>query len=99
MADGVQYKIMKVLFVGLGSIGQKHLANLRTLGDFEIDALRTKDINDLNLNKVYLSYDDVPSDYDIIFITNPTNLHYEAITKLSDKTKNMFIEKRFLTGR
>lgn len=84
---------MKVLFVGLGSIGKKHLQNLRSLGDFEIDALRTKEINDLNLSKVYTSYNEVPNDYDIIFITNPTNLHYEAIEKLADKTKNMFIEK------
>ena len=84
---------MKVLFVGLGSIGKKHLNNLRILGDFEIDALRTKNVNDLGLNMVYTSYDELPSDYDIVFITNPTNLHYESITKLADKTKNMFIEK------
>ncbi len=85
--------MMKVLFVGLGSIGQKHLNNLRSLGNFEIDALRTKNVNDLDLNRIYTSYDEIPCGYDIIFITNPTNLHFEAISKLADKTENMFIEK------
>lgn len=90
MEAGVQYK---VLFVGLGSIGKRHLKNLLSLGDFCVDALRrTQEVID-GINNVYTSYEDVPDDYDIIFITNPTNLHYEAISKLKDKTKNMFIEK------
>ncbi len=33
---------MKVLFVGLGSIGQRHLRNLQTLGTFEYFALRSR---------------------------------------------------------
>lgn len=83
----------RVLFVGLGSIGQKHLNNLKKCGDFHIDALRSKNEPFEGIETVYTSYDEVPSDYDIIFITNPTNLHYEAISKLASKTKNMFIEK------
>ena len=83
----------KVLFVGLGSIGQKHLTNLQKLGEFEIDALRTKNEPLSGISKVYTSYEDLPDDYDIAFITNPTNLHKEAIEKLSNKVKNMFIEK------
>ncbi|MBR2526654.1 Gfo/Idh/MocA family oxidoreductase [bacterium] len=83
----------KVLFVGLGSIGQRHLKNLISLADVRVDALRTKNESFENIETVYTDYENVPDDYDIIFITNPTTLHYEAISKLKNKTKNMFIEK------
>ncbi len=84
----------KVLFTGLGSIGQKHLKNLLLLEDnFIIDALRRENKPFSGISKIYTNYQDIPDDYDIVFITNPTNLHYEAITKLKNKTKNMFIEK------
>lgn len=83
----------KVLFVGLGSIGSKHLNNLLQCGDFNIDALRTKKEPVKNINNIFTDYQEVPDDYDIVFITNPTYLHYEAISKLAAKTKNMFIEK------
>lgn len=91
MEAGVQFK---VLFTGLGSIAQKHLQNLYVSGDtYIVDALRRKNIPFDGVKNIYTNYDDVPDDYDIIFITNPTNLHYEAITKLKNKTKNFFIEK------
>lgn len=83
----------KVLFVGLGSIGQRHLKNLISLADVKVDALRTKNEPFENIKTIYTNYENVPEDYDIIFITNPTTLHYEAISKLKNKTKNMFIEK------
>lgn len=83
----------KVLFVGLGSIGSKHLNNLLQCGYFNIDALRTKKEPVKNINNIFTDYQEVPDDYDIVFITNPTYLHYEAISKLAAKTKNMFIEK------
>lgn len=93
MVAGVQYK---VLFVGLGSIGKRHLKNLCLLRSNEcvIDALRHNGRErQPNISNVYRTYDDVPSDYDIVFITNPTNLHFEAISNLATKTKNFFIEK------
>lgn len=37
--------------------------------------------------------DEMPEDYDLIFITNPTSLHYDMINKVVRKTKHMFIEK------
>ncbi|HOI25743.1 MAG TPA: Gfo/Idh/MocA family oxidoreductase [Caldisericia bacterium] len=94
---------MKICFVGLGSIGIKHLKNivsiLKSKGiKYSIHALRkeNKPINDdvsMEISEVFTSYDQIPSDYDVIFITNPTYLHYEAIYNLADKTKAMFIEK------
>lgn len=95
MVAGVQYKI---LFVGLGSIGQKHLRNLisilneRGIG-FQIDALRQTDSPMEQITNIYTECKQIPKDYDIIFITNPTNLHFKTIEELKSKTKNMFIEK------
>jgi len=88
-------KNYKVLFTGLGSIGQKHLKNLLSLDGytFQADALRRENKKIDGINTVYTSFDKIPNDYDIIFITNPTHLHYETISELSSKTKNMFIEK------
>ncbi len=90
--------------IGLGSIGKRHLINIdKVLGirgiQYSIDLIRRKSSNalDKSLDKivstVYTENEDVPDDYDIIFIANPTHLHYDTIKKFSCKSKNMFIEK------
>lgn len=94
---------MKILFCGLGSIGQKHLQNLvQILQDKEldstIDALRFTDgplLDDVSsaLANVYKSYEDLPGGYDIAFVTNPTAMHVETIRKLKGKAANLYIEK------
>jgi len=66
--------------------------------DFTVDAFRVKErkldsVTDGIISKVYHSYEELPDDYDVIFITNPTIFHYEAINRLAGKTKHMFIEK------
>jgi len=94
---------MKVCMVGLGSIGTRHLKNLISISSelgisLEIDALRSgnnqlpPDIVEL-LSTEYFSYDETPDDYDIVFITNPTALHYDSIDRVLSKTKHLFIEK------
>ncbi|MCM1185080.1 MAG: Gfo/Idh/MocA family oxidoreductase [Lachnoclostridium sp.] len=94
---------MKICMVGLGSIGKRHIKNVSRLlkerkVEYTIDALRSserklpEEINEL-LNQEYFSYDGLPEDYDVIFITNPTSEHYTAIEKLSKKARAMFIEK------
>lgn len=89
--------------IGLGSIGRKHLENVVAVliehnMKYEIDALRSshttlekKEYN--SISQQYYSIDDMPNDYDIIFITNPTSLHYDTIRMTIGKTKHMFIEK------
>lgn len=94
---------MKICFVGLGSIGKRHINNFSNIlynnnVGFHIDALRNSNSAlDNNICKLltntYYKFEDLPNDYDVIFITNPTYLHYETIKKLVDKTKHMFIEK------
>ena len=96
---------MKVCFIGIGSIAKRHIRNLRSLdGDIQIDALRhTKASNEQrpeSLNGIiYYTLDELPDDYDVIFITNPTSLHYETLQKVHDKGRHFFIEKPvFMTG-
>lgn len=94
---------MKILFVGLGSIGKRHIGNVEKVLNarhiqYVIEAFRssTKELTDELTNiiqKEYFSYDELPNDYDVIFVTNPTIMHYDAVQKLVSKTKNMFIEK------
>lgn len=94
---------MKICMVGLGSIGKKHIRNLSaTLQErnitYTIDALRNgksvlPDEITCLLTHVYYDAEELPDDYDIIFITNPTSRHFHAIRQVSGKTKAMFIEK------
>lgn len=94
---------MKVCFVGLGSIGKRHLRNLEFICkknniELEVHALRNTnkeldmDIKSI-ISKVANNINDLDNDYDITFITNPTSMHYETINLFSNKTLNMFIEK------
>ncbi len=95
--------ILKVLFVGLGSIGTRHLKNLSAIAkeqdiDLVADALRSSDRplpeeTTRLLFHQYFTEDEVPSGYDVVFITNPTNLHFDAIQKLGAKGEALFIEK------
>lgn len=94
---------MKLLMVGLGSIGRRHLRNitalLRERGiDFNIDALRSSQtpLPPKEAACLYREYDDIkalPENYDAAFICNPTSLHYDTIRVLVSKAKHMFIEK------
>ena len=94
---------MKICIIGLGSIGKKHLGNIRTVLSksgitVQADALRssgerTQEDRQYDLSAVYYSYDELPSDYDVIFVTNPTSAHFETIRRVASKTKHLFIEK------
>ncbi|MEA5058568.1 hypothetical protein SDC9_86433 [bioreactor metagenome] len=94
---------MKICFVGLGSIGTRHLKNLSTLLmrkniAFSIDALRSNDrpLQEdvaLLLHRQYADITDMPCDYDIAFICSPTASHYADVVRMVDHTQNMFIEK------
>lgn len=92
---------MKVLFVGIGSIGTRHLKNLHFVAaqrgiNLQVTALRSserqlpEDICGL-IHRQITSLDD--EIYDLAFITNPTTLHYGSLKDLKDKAKFFFIEK------
>ena len=89
---------LKVCFVGIGSIAKRHIKNLRSICkekgiDVRIDAFRrTIDLIE-GIDNVYCNEDDLPCEYDAIFITNPTDQHLISLKKFHDKGKNFFIEK------
>lgn len=93
----------KVCFVGMGSIGIRHLRNLQKISkekqlSLEIHALRNTNNtlapgDEAILSKQMSKISEIVDDYDIIFITNPTAMHYDFIKKLINYGRNMFIEK------
>lgn len=97
----------KVCFIGLGSIAARHIRNLKVLfGDsVSIDVLRSGNGKKIDvalqnmIQQVYFDFSELPMDYDVIFITNPTRLHYETLLKVKRSAKHFFIEKPvFETG-
>lgn len=93
---------MKACFVGIGSIAKRHIKNLseicRERGiDIQIDALRrsaSKDAPALQaIRDTYTSVEQLPTDYDVIFLTNPTEYHADMLIALHDHAKHFFIEK------
>ena len=97
-------KTLTALFVGLGSIGTRHLNNLATLcadrgWTLQADALRSDAHRPLRpgvAEKLHAQYTDagqLPARYDLIFITNPTSLHAEALQAVYGKGGALFIEK------
>lgn len=97
-------KKYKIAMIGFGSIGERHLNNidkvLQDRGvDYTIDLIRRVGCHPLSpasktiVSEVYTEDENIPEDYDVLFVTNPTDLHYESIKKYSGKAKNMFVEK------
>ena len=97
-------KTLTALFVGLGSIGTRHLNNLAALcaqrgWTLEADALRSDLHRPLRpgvaekLHAQYTGADQLPARYDVIFITNPTSLHAEALRTVYGRGGALFIEK------
>lgn len=95
----------KIAFVGLGSIATRHLKNVAALlskrGDtYSIDLYRSQmrplaeDLQPL-VSEIYLYADEIPAErqYDVVFVTNPTSMHYETLVKFFKNTKSFFIEK------
>lgn len=89
--------------IGLGSIGKRHLNNMMELfkarhQEIIVDACRsnrtplTPELAEMITTEYYDS-EELPNDYDVIFVTNPTALHFDTIQELLPKTKHMFIEK------
>lgn len=94
---------MKVCFVGIGSIGKRHIRNFAAVCEecgvsLEIHALRKtsselpEDIQQ-HIAKVVHSEAELDEYYDAIFILNPTHMHYETLQALHEYSDCFFIEK------
>ena len=91
---------LRVLFVGVGSIAKRHIRNLHIIAnergiELTIDAFR-RSIDSIRTEGIDNEFSDINSmysDYDIIFITNPTEMHLSTLKRFHDKGKHFFIEK------
>ena len=97
-------RTITALFVGLGSIGTRHLKNLANLcadrgWTLQADALRsdlTRPLRPGAAELLHAQYTDLaaaPAHYDMVFITNPTSLHAEALRQVKGRGAALFIEK------
>lgn len=83
--------MLNVCFVGVGSIAKRHIRNLKEVCkerqiELHIDAIRRinrleNDDNNLGLEEVFSHFSEVKKVYDVIFITNPTEMHVKAINE------------------
>ncbi|MDE7326494.1 MAG: Gfo/Idh/MocA family oxidoreductase [Lachnospiraceae bacterium] len=89
---------MKVCFVGVGSIARRHIRNLHRICakrnmDLCVDAYRRSGDPAEGVGQVYTEFSQLPNDYDVVFITNPTEFHLETLGRFHGKGKHFFIEK------
>lgn len=90
---------MRFLIVGCGSIGRRHLLNLRALGYSEIDVysrdrLRGEALErELEVRAFYDLDEALGRQPDTVFITNPTALHAPAAMRAAQAGCHLFIEK------
>lgn len=97
-------KELTVCFVGVGSIAKRHIRNLDDICKkngvaCEIDIYRSgkgmsleNDIAE-KVRNTYSSIEEVPNNYDVVFITNPTKYHVQTLQQFCDKADSFFIEK------
>ncbi|MGK0137852.1 MAG: putative dehydrogenase [Algoriphagus sp.] len=86
---------MKALFIGYGSIARKHsIALKRAESDVVIFALRRTSEASEETGVINISnWENIPSDIDIILITNPTSEHEQTLIKALKLKKPIFLEK------
>ncbi len=92
-------KVKTALIIGAGSIGQRHIKNLRKIGIYNIVALRSKKGHfkklpeALKVVEVDNWEEAIASNPDVAIISNPSSLHIETARKIVDHVKGIFIEK------
>ena len=87
---------MKVLIIGVGSIGRKHINALRLIEpSVEIFALRSSELSEeIEGVQSFYSWNQISTlMFDFTIISNPTYLHAKSIDKLIERKIPLFIEK------
>lgn len=87
---------MRILFIGAGSIGKRHIGIIQDNYKCRIYALRHKvDAEEIpGVTNIYSWHGVEKAGFDAAFICNPTNLHIEtAIECIEHGIKALFIEK------
>ena len=92
---------MKFLFCGLGSIGERHLSNLLSLGETEISAYRKTHVPLRTITQKIKTYNTlseaIKQKPQAAFITNPSALHIPLALQLAKSNCHLFIEKPLST--
>lgn len=86
----------RVLLVGLGSIGSRHLRLIRQHFSFEVTALRSHRGKDSGASGIpeLTSWEEIDKQsFDVALITNPTNLHINSAIRCAERGMHLFIEK------
>jgi len=87
---------MRILLIGLGSIGRRHLGHLQKIGGMELAALRTKKgvlKEEIKIKEFYDLQDALDFNPDGVIISNPTSLHVETALPFLRKNIKVLIEK------
>ncbi|MCE7925066.1 MAG: gfo/Idh/MocA family oxidoreductase [Haliscomenobacteraceae bacterium CHB4] len=89
---------MKILLVGLGSIGRRHLKNLAALGVRQRAAVtRNRCVLPQDGLPVFLPFDTVDAALtwlpDVVFVCNPTAFHLETALEAARAGCHLFLEK------
>lgn len=94
-----QFDPKKIVMFGSGSIGQRHMRNLRSLGYADIAAFRTrkghfKEIPpELDVKELYEWNEVAGFKPDVAIIANPTSSHLDAAMRIAPHIKGILIEK------
>jgi len=90
---------LKILIIGLGSIGKKHVnAILSLYPDAQIFALRSISSSDQYLNVINIFHkEEIPTDLSFILISNITSSHEHTINEVIELNCPLFIEKPVLS--
>ncbi len=90
---------MKWLLAGCGSIGRRHLGNLRELGETELSVYRSGRTGVEEIEREFgvqsfFSLDDaLAASPDAVLVTNPTSLHVPTALQAASAGSHIFIEK------
>ena len=99
--------MIKVLIIGLGSAGQRHVRNLRALSFIAYRVKKLQRLFDNNLNVIegksveeeynIIVYDDLDlalrEKPDVAFISNPNSMHISCALKVAESSVDIFMEK------
>jgi predicted dehydrogenase len=91
---------LKILIIGLGSIGKKHVNAILSLYPLaQIFALRSNSPCDQYLNVINIfDKKDIPKDLSFIIISNITSFHEQTINEMIGLNYPLFIEKPVLSN-
>ena len=98
---------MDICIIGLGSIGQRHLRNIHAVAaqrgiDVATDVVEPRELDYLDaatrafVRQRFTAPDGIGR-YDMIFVTNPSQLHAETLAAVRDRADFFFVEKPVFT--